>query len=352
MTRLWPLFQATCDAYRADTMTIAILGAGALGCTIGAALTEAGHDTWLLGRPGPHLDALRADGLLVDDDTGSRLIAVRATANPEDVGVAELVIVLVKSFQTRDAMRAARALVGPETAVLSLQNGLGHQDLLSAVVGREHVLLGSTLVGGVLLGPGHVRAGTAGRHTWIGEVDGPGTPRAHAVAAMLSGAGLATSVSDDMIATRWEKLLINVAAGAIAALTGLTYGQLGTQPLRLATASDAVAEAMAVAAAAGVRVSTNDPDVVWQRATSGLPSGFKTSMLQSLERGQLTEIDVINGAVVRLGLRYGVPTPVNRTLVALVRGIERANTDRRPGGAAPVPDVGGIPPIHDPRAEG
>lgn len=310
-------------------MTTAILGAGALGCTIGAALTEAGHDTWLIGRPGPHVDALRTDGLRVEDDAGSRVITVQATANAAEAGVAELVIVLVKSFQTRDAMYAARSLVGPETAVLSLQNGLGHEDLLSSVIGREHVLLGSTLVGGVLLGPGHIRTGTATRQTWIGEAEGPGAPRTHAVAALLNSAGLPTSVSGDMIATRWEKLLINVATGAIAALTGLSYGQLGTQPLLLATGSDAVAEAMAVAAAAGVRLSTNDPALVWQRATAGLPGGFRTSMLQSLERGRPTEIDVINGAVVRLGERHGVPTPVNSTLVALVGGIERAHDDRR-----------------------
>lgn len=310
-------------------MTIAILGAGALGCTIGAALTEAGQDTWLIGRPGRHLDTLRTTGLRVDDHTGSRTIAVRATADPAGVGVADLVIVLVKSFQTQDAIRAARSLVGPSTAVLSLQNGLGHEDLLADVIGREHVLLGSTLVGGVLLAPGHVRAGTADRHTWIGEVDGPGTPRTHAVATLLSGAGLATSVSDDMTATRWEKLLINVATGAVAGITGLTYGQLGDQPLLLAVASDAVAEAMAVAAAAGVRLSTTDPADAWARATQGLSGGFRTSMLQSLERGRPTEIDVINGAVVRLGLRHGVPTPVNTTLVALVKGLERANSEKR-----------------------
>lgn len=191
------------------------------------------------------------------------------------------------------------------------------------------MLLGSTLVGGVLLGPGHIRTGTADRQTWIGEVDGPGTPRAHAVASLLTSAGLPTSVSDDMASTRWEKLLINVATGAIAALTGLTYGQLAGQPLLLATASDAVAEAMAVAAAAGVRLSTNDPTLVWARAAEGLSGDFKTSMLQSVERGQPTEIDVINGAVVRIGKRYGVPTPVNNTLVALVKGLERANSDKR-----------------------
>ncbi|MFT4297410.1 MAG: ketopantoate reductase family protein [Micropruina sp.] len=310
-------------------MTIAILGAGALGCTVGAALTEAGHDTWLIGRPGGHLAALRRDGLRLDDASGSRTIPVRATADAAEVGVADLVIVLVKSFQTQDAMRATRTLVGPATAVLSLQNGLGHEDLLAAVIGREPVLLGSTLVGGVLLGPGHVRGETTGRQTWVGEVEGPRTPRTHAVAALLNSAGLATSVSDDMAATRWEKLLVNVATGAVAGITGLTYGQLADQPLLLATASDAVAEAIAVAAATGVRLSTNDPDWVWGQATVGLPASFKTSMLQSLERGRPTEIDVINGAVVRLGKRHGVPTPVNSTLVALVKGLERANSDKR-----------------------
>ena len=304
-------------------MTIAILGAGALGCTFGAALTEAGRDTWLIGRPGPHLDKLRRDGLRVDDAAGQRVIGVQATADPAEVGSVDLVIVLVKSFQTAEAVRAAESLVGPGTLVLSLQNGLGHEDDLARVVGRERVLLGSTLAGGVLLGPAHVRAET-GRSTWIGEIEGPGTPRVQAIAAVFTTAGLETTVSDDMTATRWEKLLVNVATGAIAALTGLTYGQLATETALQDVAAEAVAEALAVAAAAGVRLSTSDPRQAWERATAGLPSGFKTSMLQSLERGRPTEVDVINGAVVRYGQAYGVPTPVNATLTALVKGRERA----------------------------
>ena len=305
-------------------MTIAILGAGALGCAIGATLTEAGQDAWLIGRPGAQLDALRRDGLLVEGASGRRTVPVRATASAEEVGPVELVIVLVKSFQTVAAMTAALSLVGPDTAVLSLQNGLGHEELLAEVVGREHVLLGSTFAGGVLLGPGHVRAEIAGRRTWIGEPNGPATPRTRAVADLLSAAGLATTVSDDMVATRWDKLLVNVATGAIAALTGLTYGQLATETALQDVAAEAVAEALAVAAAAGVRLSTSDPRQAWERATAGLPSGFKTSMLQSLERGRPTEVDVINGAVVRYGQAYGVPTPVNATLTALVKGRERA----------------------------
>lgn len=319
----YTLLVATGSVYRAGAMTIAILGAGALGCTFGAALTEAGHDTWLLGRPGAQLDALRDSGLRVDDAAGQRVIGVQATADAVEVGQVELVVVLVKSFQTAAAMRAAQELVGPQTAVLSLQNGLGHEEDLARVVGPDRVLLGSTLVGGVLLGPGHIRAET-GRHTWLGEIDGPGTPRVQAIAELFTAAGLATTVSDDMIATRWEKLLVNVATGAIAALTGLTYGQLATENALQDVAAEAVAEALAVAAAAGIRLSTSDPWQAWERATAGLPSEFKTSMLQSLERGQPTEVDVINGAVVRYGRAYGVPTPVNATLTALVKGRERA----------------------------
>ena len=310
-------------------MTIAILGAGALGCAIGATLTEAGQDVWLIGRLGAQLDALRRDGLLVEGASGRRTVPVRATANAEEVGRVELVIVLVKSFQTVAAMTAALSLVGPDTAVLSLQNGLGHEELLAEVVGREHVLLGSTFAGGVLLGPGHVRAEIAGRRTWIGEPTGPATPRTRAVADLLSAAGLATTVSDDMATTRWNKLLVNVATGAIAAITGLTYGQLADQPLLLDTSAAAVTEAMTVAAASGVRLSTDDPRQVWRQATDGLSGDFKTSMLQSLERGRPTEIDVINGAVVRVGARHGVPTPVNATLVALVKGLEPAMDERQ-----------------------
>ena len=320
-------------------MTIAILGAGALGCAIGAALTGAGQDVWLIGRPGAQLDALRRDGLLVEGAPGRRTppapgrpattLPVRATADAAEIGPVDLVIVLVKSFQTQAAMTAALPLVGPDTAVLSLQNGLGHEELLAEVVGREHVLLGSTFAGGVLLGPGHVRAETAGRRTWIGEPTGPATSRVRRIAATLTAAGLHTSVSDDMATTRWNKLLVNVATGAIAAITGPTYGQLAEQPLLLDTSAAAVSEAMAVAAASGVRLSTDDPRDVWRQATEGLSGDFKTSMLQSLERGRPTEIDVINGAVVRFGARHGVPTPVNATLVALVRGLERALDERQ-----------------------
>ena len=310
-------------------MKIAILGAGALGCAIGATLTEGGHETWLLGRTPAHVDAMRRDGLRVDDDAGSRFVKVRAATQAAEIGVVELVVVLVKSFHTDAAMRGALALVGPDTSVLSLQNGLGHEDILAGIVGRERVLAGKTYVGGVLRGPGHIQSGVHGKATYIGELDGRLTPRVQAIADAFNAARLPTSVSDNIMGTMWDKLLVNVATGALTGITRLTYGQLYDEPLLKATALAAVSEAIAAAQAAGVQLSMTDPEQAWTLAAEGLSPAFKTSMLQSLEKGSVTEIDFINGSVVRWGERLGVPTPVNATLVSCIKGIERAMRDRR-----------------------
>ncbi|EDZ99154.1 2-dehydropantoate 2-reductase [Burkholderia sp. H160] len=310
-------------------MKIAILGAGALGCAIGATLTEGGHETWLIDRSPAHVDAMRTHGLRVDDARGSRQVQVRATTEPGEVGAAEVVIVLVKSFHTDAAIRGAQALVGPETLVLSLQNGLGHEDILADAVGRERVLAGKTYVGGVLRGAGHIESGVVGKHTIIGELDGRVTDRVQRIAEAFNNAGLATQVSDNIVGTMWDKLLVNVATGALTGITSLTYGQLYDEPLLKATSLAAVAEAIAAAQAAGITLSMTDPEQAWTLAAEGLPAAFKTSMLQSLEKGSVTEIDFINGSVVRWGARHGVPTPVNATLVACIKGVERAMADRQ-----------------------
>ncbi|SAL04792.1 2-dehydropantoate 2-reductase [Caballeronia arationis] len=311
------------------TVKIAILGAGALGCAIGAALTEGGNQVWLLNRSAEHVEAMRRHGLRVDDANGSRRVKVQATTRAADAGAVDLVVVLVKSFHTYAAMRGALELIGPDTIVLSLQNGLGHEDVLADIVGRGRVLAGKTYVGGVMRDPGHIESGVTGKATYIGELDGRISARVTAIAETFNAAGLVTTVSDNIVGTMWDKLLVNVATGALTGTTGLTYGQLYDEPLLKNAALAAVAEAMAVAQAAGVTLSTTDPERAWTLAGEGLSPAFKTSMLQSLEKGSITEIDFINGAVVRWGQRHGVPTPVNTTLVACIKGIERAMTDRQ-----------------------
>ena len=152
--------------------------------------------------------------------------------------------------------------------------------------------------------------------------------RAQQIAALFNDAGLATTVSDNILGTMWDKLLVNVATGALSGITRLSYGDLYAVPELKATALAAVAEALAVARAAEIRLSFTEPVQAWDRAAEGLPADFKTSMLQSLEKGSITEVDFINGAVVRWGHRLGVPTPVNATLVGCIKGIEQALASR------------------------
>ena len=304
-------------------LKICVLGAGALGCAIGGVLAEGGCEVTLVTRNAAHVDAMNRDGLLLVEDGVERSVKVRATTDCADLEPMDLVIVLVKSFDTRRAIGAASSIVGPDTVVMSLQNGLGHEDELIAVVGRERVMAGKTYVGGVLLAPGKVRIGVKDKETLIGELDGTVSFRAQAVAKAFEAAGLRCIVSDNILGTMWDKLLVNVATGALAGITGLTYGDLYAVPEIEQTALAAVAEAIAVAQAQGVRLSMTDPRQPWLKASAGLPPQFKTSMLQSLEKGSVTEVDFINGAVVRQGEKLGVPTPVNRTLVACIKGIER-----------------------------
>jgi 2-dehydropantoate 2-reductase len=303
-------------------MKIAILGAGSLGCSIGGVLAEAGNDVWLINRNPKLVEVLNRNGLTLRDGGVDRVVRVQAATSAQQVGVVDLVVVLVKSFDTTAAMTAAMALLGPQTHVLSLQNGVGHEEILAELVGRERVIGGKTYAGGSQLGMAHISIGTRGKETIIGELDGGASERTMQIAALFTEAGLQTTVSNNIMQTIWEKLLVNVSTGALCAITKLPYGKLYAVPEVEATAVAAVAEAMAVAQATGVKLTTTDPKQAWLKAAAGLPPEFKTSMLQSLEKGSFTEIDFINGAVVRQGQKYGIPTPVNQTLVACIRGIE------------------------------
>lgn len=303
-------------------MKIYFLGAGALGSAIGGTLAAAGLDVTLIDQYAAHVDAINHHGLRMRDGEAERVVPVKAALSAEGLAPADLVVVLVKSYHTRAAIQGARSIVGPETAVMSLQNGLGHEDILGAELGAQHVLAGKTYVGGVLLGPGHIIAGTRGKRTIIGELDGSLSKRAQTIAAAFERAELPTTLSNNILGTMWDKLLINVATGAVSGITGLPYGSLYALPEIEAAAVAAVEEAMAVARASGVRLSIAAARDAWVMAADGLPAEFRTSMLQSLDKGAPTEIDFINGAVVRAGLRTGIPTPVNQTLVALVKGIE------------------------------
>lgn len=315
-------------------MKMVILGAGSLGSAIGGLLAEAGHAVWLVTRDAAHVQAVQAHGLTLVEESNGRVVDrtvpaypagnLRAVKEARDITESvDLVVVLVKSQDTQAVLESARHLIGEATTLLSLQNGLGHEDVLAAVAGPARVLAGKTYVGGVLLAPGRVRVGAQGKETIIGELAGGVSERVDWIAKAFSAAGLVTQVSANIQGAMWDKIFVNVATGALSGITGLDYGGLYAQAEIAACAQAAVAEAMAVARAAGVVVSCTDPALPWEKARAGLPSQFKASMLQSLEKGRPTEVDFINGAIVAQGRKHGVPTPVNQTLVACIKGIER-----------------------------
>lgn len=303
-------------------MKIAILGAGAMGCIYGARLSAIPDnqvvlvDVWQ-----EHLEAINRDGILLEE--GGALTTyphVRGTSDPAGAGAADLVIVFVKSTITADAIRNNLALVGPETAVLTLQNGLGNIDALKSAVPEKNILAGTTAHGGTMLGPGKVRHAGTGK-TFIGEVSGGITPRVLEIAALFNGAGLETEVSDNALGLVWGKLISNVGLNALTAITGLLNGQILNYPGTEELMTLAVLEAKAVADALGVKLAYDDP-VEHTRALCKATAPNRSSMLQDVTAGRRTEIDMINGAIVREGRRLGIPTPINLALTDLIKTIE------------------------------
>jgi 2-dehydropantoate 2-reductase len=304
-------------------MKICVLGSGALGSSIGGVLTEGGLEVYLLDPWAEHVRAMNTNGLKLGDGSSERIVKVRAATDCQGIGQADLILVLVKSYHTKEAIKNARPIIGDKTVVLSFQNGLGNEDILAEVVGKERVIGGRTFVGGLLLGPGHVIAGCKGKQTYIGELDGSLTERVNEIARQFNQAGLETIISANIMGIMWDKLLINVATGALSGITRLAYGELYKVKEVMDCAVEAVSEAIAIAQAMGVELTITDPKAIWLKAAKKLSPDFKASMLQDIEKGSRTEIDFINGAVVRLGEKHGVHTPVNRVLVAGIKGIEQ-----------------------------
>ena len=304
-------------------MKICMLGAGAMGCTIGGMLASSGADVIFVDPWREQAEALNLQGLEMHIGDDVKHIAVTARETCAEIGVVDLVIVFVKSFQTKEAITQAKDIIGDHTMILSLQNGLGNEEEMMQVIDQSHLICGRTYAGGSLLRPGVVKAGVVGKETYIGEPDGSITERIQRVADLFRHAGLECNVSRNIKGLMWDKLLINVATSALTSTTRLPYGPLYEMESIHECALEAVREGIGVAKSLGIRLSSENPEDAWKKANANLPYDFKPSMLQGLEAGRRSEIDFINGTVVRFGMQNNVPTPVNKTLVACVKGIER-----------------------------
>lgn len=303
-------------------MRVGVLGGGgAMGGLYGAYLAEAGNDVVLIDVAEPAVAAINANGLLLEEKDGaSRRVNVRASADPGSLGSVDLLINFVKCYHTEAAIRSAGPMIGPDTAVLTLQNGWGNADRISAIVGAERVLVGLTYHSGTLVAPGHVKHPSAGP-TFVGELGGGLTPRLRRVEDMFRAAGLEVAASERILDEVWKKLALNVCALPTSALTRLRAHELvaGGDMTRLMQAL--LREVVAVAQAQGIAL---DFDERWGNIATmlGRAVGGKPSMLQDVEARRRTEIDVINGAIVAAGQRTGVATPYNEALVWLVRSLE------------------------------
>jgi 2-dehydropantoate 2-reductase len=305
-------------------MKICVLGAGALGSTFGGTLAEAGNEVFLINRNKDYLKSVREKGLIFVEEE-IEPINVKVYPTTDNLDTVDLVIVLVKSFNTKEVIESAKNIIGENTIVMSLQNGLGNEDTIAELVGKGKVISGKTYVGGGMIQPGHVRRTVKNKMTYIGELDGTKTERIERIAKIFTEAGLQTEVSKNIIGLIWDKLLINAATGALTAITRLTYGPIYKDeaiPEIKEIGLKVIQEGIDVASAKNIKLSTKNVEEIWYKAAENLPYEFKTSMLQSIEKGSVTEIDFINGAIVREGKKVGISTPVNEALVACIKGIE------------------------------
>jgi 2-dehydropantoate 2-reductase len=307
---------------------VAVVGAGALGCFFGGMLARSGASVTLVGRPN-HVAAIRRDGVRFESRGVQQSIPVAATEDVAAVRDARLVLFCVKSADTDAAARAMAPYLGRDAVVLSLQNGVNNVERIRAQLenrAENRVLPGLVYAAAEMAGPGHVRH-TGGGSLVIGQLkafgraDGSDQRVLDAIAALFRGAGVAVTISENVEADLWTKLVMNSAYNAISALCGARYGEMVALPEIRAVMSDAVREVAAVAAAKGVRLPDNLVDAAI-RLADGMPVTI-SSTAQDMRRGRRTEIDHLNGYVVREGEALGIATPVNRTLNALMKLMER-----------------------------
>jgi 2-dehydropantoate 2-reductase len=299
-----------------------VIGAGAMGGIFGAQLARSGIATTFLDVSEPLVDHLRSTGLSLVRSDGEEAVAVNATIDPAELSPSDLVAVFVKCFQTESAVSRAGSAIGPETTVLSLQNGWGNGETISRLVPPERLVLGVTYVSGTVLGRGRI-GWTGSGPTFVGDYAAGGAGLAAPVAGALEQAGFTVSVADDVRQEIWKKLTLNAATLPTAALTGLTAGSLAATAPMSELVDDVAREAIAVARASGYDLDEAETLERIHTVLTGAGDG-KGSMLQDVEADRRTEIDVITGAVLRAGREHGVPTPVNQALYALITGLEKA----------------------------
>jgi 2-dehydropantoate 2-reductase len=301
-------------------MRIAIVGAGALGSAFGAGFVRAGHDVTFIDVSTALVDALNANGITIVDGEEHSTVAVRATTDVATVAAPDLVMVFVKSYQTDGAARMIAPVLGSDTVLATLQNGLGAGEVLAGHCPGTRIVYGVTYHAATLLEPGLVRHSVGA--TFAGPLEGADTSGAQRLADACAEAGWSAQAVADVAPAVWKKLLMN-STNAVAALTGMNGAAEVADAHVQRLLQDVMAETIAVAHALGhsgleLESCVRDMNEVLTRAGEG-----RASMLQDFDAGRRTEVDALNGAVVRAAERLMIDVPINRALHSLVKGWER-----------------------------
>ncbi len=299
------------------------MGPGALGCLVAGFLKQrTKEEVWLYDRLEERSVRIRDNSIKIEGISGPYTVKVNVSANSKEIGPCDLVIICVKSYSTEDACKDIKELVAENTSILTIQNGIGNMQILNDHFGAEKVIGGITNHGSTLLGVGHVRHAGRG-DTIIGKADGRLSGALKNVAAVLTKAGFETKISKDIDAVIWSKLIINVGINALTAATRLNNGRLVEYEECRELLRSAVQEAVKIVKRKRIKLAYDDPIQKVESVCKATATNV-SSMLQDVLNKKRTEIDFINGAVVRQGKALGIPTPVNEVLTNLVRTIEKS----------------------------
>jgi 2-dehydropantoate 2-reductase len=299
-------------------MRIAVIGAGGIGAPLGASLATSGEDVTFVAR-GAHLAAIRSNGLRVEGDRGvTRVNPVQATDDPATIGPVDLVLSCVKLWDLEESSAALRPLMGADTAVIPLQNGVDASERLMPLLGARHVMGGVAMVTGSIVSPGVVRQ--TGNHHGItfGELDGQTTPRAERIRDVCQAAGIDAALTDDIQVARWDKFIGLAALAGVCAVTRQPLGAVREDPDIAPLIETSMREIVDVGRASGVRVGLEFVDK-WLNVSKSLPPNLMPSMAVDLRAGNRLELRWLTGKIVELGRARGVPTPVNGVIYGALK---------------------------------
>ncbi|RLC24373.1 MAG: 2-dehydropantoate 2-reductase [Deltaproteobacteria bacterium] len=301
-------------------MDITIIGAGAMGSLFGSLLAQSGQNVLLMDIWEDHVNAINSQGLGVEFEGKTTRINITASSNMQEPCKSDLVIIFVKSTQTKQAAEQALRCLNNEGLVLTLQNGMGNADKIAKKVHPDRVIAGTTSHGATLLGPGLIRHAGIGP-TLIGMWSKNTSARLASIKDMFCNAGIDTQIEENIHKIIWKKLIINVGINAITALTGIKNGKILDTPPTGVLVRTAVKEACDVALAHGVNLPDDIAEQVFAIARATGPN--RSSMGQDVDHKRLTEIDAINGAIVSMAQKKSIPVPVNHTLTALIQTLQK-----------------------------